>query len=110
MQDRYVGDVGDYLKLGLLRWLTNATPALRLGVVWYRTPNEEHNADGKHIAYLRSDHSAARTLRPLDPDLYDRLSSLVADGRRTVVDLSSAVYLRSASTPIAAAVGRIPRT
>lgn len=97
MQDRYVGDVGDYLKLGLLRWLTNGTPAPRLGVVWYRTPDEAHNADGKHIAYLRSDHSTARTLRPLDPDLYDRLSSLVIDGRRTVVDLSEAATLPAAT-------------
>ena len=54
MQDRYAGDLGDFLKLGLLRYLVAATdgrPALRLGVVWYRVPDEAHNADGKHVAY-----------------------------------------------------------
>jgi hypothetical protein len=120
MQDRYVGDVGDYLKLGLLRWLTTGTPAPRLGVVWYRTPDEAHNADGKHIAYLRSDHAAARMLRQFDPDLYDRLAELVADGRRSVVDLSAAgtlpattVYfddhLDLADLPIGARVERTER-
>ena len=36
VQDRYAGDLGDYLKFGLLRWL--APPGVptspRLGVVW----------------------------------------------------------------------------
>jgi hypothetical protein len=53
VQDRYVGDLGDYLKLGLLRWLTTGTSAPRVGVVWYRTVDEAHNADGKHIAPRR---------------------------------------------------------
>ena len=59
MQDRYAGDLGDFLKLGLLRWLVAPSfdaPPHRLGVVWYLAPDESHNADGKHIAYwARSD-------------------------------------------------------
>ncbi len=69
MQDRYAGDLGDFLKLGLLRWLVapsfGAAPE-RLGVVWYLAPDESHNADGKHVAYLDPQTSAGQQLRPLD--------------------------------------------
>ena len=56
MQDRYAGDLGDFLTFGLLRWLVPSSGPLRLGVVWYRTLDEAHNADGKHIAYLQPGH------------------------------------------------------
>jgi hypothetical protein len=84
VQDRYAGDLGDYLKFGLLRWLVplDSPASLRLGVVWYRTVNEAQNADGKHTAYLQPGHRSAARLRPLDPDLYQRLASVVASGRR----------------------------
>jgi hypothetical protein len=49
MQDRYAGDVGDFVKLGLLRALS---PGRQLGVAWYRYPDEDHNGDGRHITYL----------------------------------------------------------
>jgi hypothetical protein len=53
MQYRYAGDLGDFLKFGLLRWLAPPdSPWPRLGVIWYRTADEVHNADGKHVAYL----------------------------------------------------------
>lgn len=41
MQDRYTGDIGDYGKRGLLHCLAVAGP--RVGVNWYRTPDESHN-------------------------------------------------------------------
>lgn len=58
VQDRYAGDLGDYLKFGLLRSLasTDSPASLRLGVVWYWTLDEAHNADGKHIGYLQPSH------------------------------------------------------
>ena len=49
MQDRYTGDICDYAKDGLLRALGDGH---RLGIAWYLYPNESHNADGKHTAYL----------------------------------------------------------
>jgi hypothetical protein len=68
------------VKLGLLRWL--ASPELsaspRLGMVWYRTANETHNADGEQIAYLRSGHQSSAYFRELDPILYERLGRVVA--------------------------------
>jgi hypothetical protein len=53
MQDRYVGDVGDFGKIGMLRKI--ADYGLRIGVIWYLTykPEEHINADGKHIGYLK---------------------------------------------------------
>ena len=49
MQDRYVGDIGDYLKLGILRALS---PGYRIGIAWWPYPDESHNRDGRHIGYL----------------------------------------------------------
>jgi len=71
VQDRYAGDLGDYLKFGLLRWLAppGSSVSPQLGVVWYRTADEAHNADGKHIAYLDPGHRSSAPLRQLDPDL-----------------------------------------
>jgi hypothetical protein len=92
MQDRYAGDLGDFLKLGLLRWLVAPSfeaPPLRLGVVWYLAPDESHNADGKHVAYLDPQSSAGLKLRPLDADLYDRLAAMVAGGVRSVAQLEA---------------------
>ncbi len=44
MQNRYVGDVGDFGKYGLLRYLvgvrssTSVADSLRLRVIWYLHP------------------------------------------------------------------------
>lgn len=80
MQDRYAGDVGDYVKLALLRALS---PGIRLGVAWYLYPNEIHNDDGRHTAYLQS----PSRWRSLDPALFDHLHGLV-QGARSVASLS----------------------
>jgi hypothetical protein len=85
VQDRYAGDLGDFLKFGLLRWLAppgvSASP--QFGVVWYRTADEMHNADGKYVTYLEPGHSSSSYFRELDPDLYDRLQRVVATERST---------------------------
>ena len=79
MQNRYAGDLGDFLKLSLIRWMSagygKARP-LQLGVVWYLVPDESHNADGKHVTYLDVKHRSATRFRSLDPDLYARLASM----------------------------------
>lgn len=96
MQDRYAADLGDFLKLGLLRWLVATPPKRsrpRLGVVWYRVPNEEGNADGKYVAYLRDGHPTGRMLQELAPDLYDRLRSVHDSGDRSVAKLESSGVL-----------------
>ena len=95
MQDRYAGDLGDYLKFGLLRWLAppGSSTSPRLGVVWYRTGDEAHNADGKHVAYLDPSHRSSACLRQLDPDLYQRLARVVASGQRSTAALANARVL-----------------
>ncbi len=100
MQDRKAGDVGDFMKLGLLRWLSAPTPFAsrhRLGVIWYRVPDQRHDADGEHIGYLDPSSTAGRDLRPLDPDLYDRLRSMVAAGKRSVASLAACGALPAAT-------------
>jgi hypothetical protein len=76
MQNRYVGDVGDFGKYGLLRVLSglNDEPRLKLGVVWYLFPDESHNADGKYVGYLQRNDGQ---FRDCDSVLYDGLRSLL---------------------------------
>ena len=87
MQNRYVGDVGDFGKYGLLRALCQPESvedsALRLGVVWYLTSDETHNNDGRHIGYLEPTPKNVKTFRRCDPELYDLLGDIVrTDARR----------------------------
>lgn len=89
MQDRYTGDAGDYTKLALLRALA---PGRHLGVAWYLHPDEHHNEDGKHIAYLQD----SDRWRALDPDLFDALGRIVA-GNRSVAALHESGVLSAHS-------------
>ena len=78
MQNRYVGDVGDFGKFGLLRLLCGPDehPPLRLGVAWYLYPDEDHNEDGKHVTYLNGRDGSFRIC---DTELYDGFRSLLLD-------------------------------
>lgn len=53
MQDCYVGDLGDFVKYGLLRFLT---ANFKLGVIWYYVrldaQNKIRSQDGRRIRYL----------------------------------------------------------
>lgn len=75
MQNRYAGDIGDYAKLALLRALMGKNH--KLGVAWYLFPDELHNNDGRHTAYL--DHPGI--WRHLDPDLFDHMKQTVRKSR-----------------------------
>lgn len=91
MQDRYVGDVGDYAKYSLLKALSGASgDTLRLGVLWYLFPDEGHNGDGRHTAYLKLEAMAAR-----DPVTHSLLSELVQTGRRSVAAVEKSCVLPS---------------
>ena len=74
MQDRYAGDIGDFVKLGLLRALS---PGRQLGVAWYRYPDESHNGDGRHITYL----DQPQRYEHLDPVLFSHLQNITRDAR-----------------------------
>lgn len=93
MQDRYSGDIGDYVKLAILRALT---PGRQLGVGWWLYPDENHNGDGRHVGYLEHPQS----WRALDPESFEHLKGLVSSGQRNVAALESdrllpgAIYFR----------------
>lgn len=50
MKHQYFGDIGDYGKYGLLRYL--AIHGLSIAVNWYLTPNDESN-EMRRIDHLR---------------------------------------------------------
>lgn len=90
MQDRYTGDIGDFVKYGLLRALS---PGYRLGVAWYLYPDEGHDAAGKHISYLEQ---PARW-RHRDTELFDGLRQIVASGKRKVAAVEQSGLLGNAA-------------
>lgn len=80
MQHRYAGDIGDYMKLAILRALA---PGRRLGIGSWLYPDENHDGAGRHIAYLQR----PDRWRTLDPVLFDHLGALVEGGQRHVSGL-----------------------
>jgi hypothetical protein len=94
MQDRYVGDVGDFGKYGLLRFLAgnfDELPPLTLGMIWYKVPNESHNNDGSKTQYLWRDDS--QIFEACDPSLYRAIRTLVSDDCRTLRDVQKSRIL-----------------
>ncbi|HEV2675508.1 MAG TPA: hypothetical protein VGV37_13270 [Aliidongia sp.] len=89
MQDRYAGDIGDYLKLAILR---SIMPEHRLGVAWWMYPDEGHNGDGRHTDYLNH----AEQWRHFDPELFDNLGRIVKLENRRVSALQEADLLPGA--------------
>ena len=97
MQNRYVGDIADYGKHGLLRFLSGVTdevkpePKLRLGLIWYMHHDERHSADktkinrdGKHTGYLDYTPKNLEEYAPCDRELWDTLGHLVGREARCV--------------------------
>jgi hypothetical protein len=81
MQNRYVGDIGDFAKYSLINALTYDQP---LGIAWYLFPDEGHNSDGKHISYLEK----PEIWRRKDPKVIDGLKGLMAEGNRQVSEVT----------------------
>ena len=82
MKNQYVGDIGDYGKYGMLRFL--AEHGIKIGVNWYLTKNDG-SKDGKHITYL--DNAKERIY---DPIVYDALKELANRPDKTVHMVESA--------------------
>ena len=101
MQDRYTGDIGDFVKYGLLRAIRGRK---RLGVACYLHPDDGPDGNGRHVDYLRS----ARWRR-LDPELFDCLKRLVDAGDRSVGAVQAAGALgRAAFAAEPLDIGRLP--
>ena len=91
MQDKYVADVGDFAKHGLLRFLSGLTDKdtpnqpLRLGMVWYYRHDEHgNNGDGRHIGYLNRTPENLTEYRDCDPELWEELRELLYREARCV--------------------------
>ncbi len=69
MQDRFFGDIRDYLKYGLLRILATES-ALRIGICWMLVPPREVEEE-RSVQYLRD----PGAWRDLDPPLFDLLAA-----------------------------------
>ena len=76
MKNQYVGDVGDYGKYGLLRFL--ARHGIQIGINWYLT-EDDGSSDGKFTTYLEKPEN-----RVCDPELFDALRELASINYKTV--------------------------
>ena len=76
VQNRYAGDIGDYVKYALLRALASGR---RLGVAWYLHPDTGPIGDGRHTKYLDDPQ-----WRDLEPVVFDALKKVVDGGKRNV--------------------------
>src|ERR1035437_406507 len=83
MQDRFIGDIGDFEKYGLLRALAGVhpqnAPELSLGIVWYMVPDA-------NIDFLKN----PERFRECDPPLFDELHRLVGSNQRTIAAIEQA--------------------
>ena len=76
MKNQYVGDIGDYGKYGLLRFLSQK--GIRIGINWYLT-EDDGSSDGKFTGYLKKPEN-----RVFDPELFDKLREICSCKDKTV--------------------------
>lgn len=77
MKNQYFGDVGDYGKLALLRFLSNN--GIKIAINWYLTANDGTN-DGKHTRYIETQY-----MRRYDSELFDLLADMLSHNQRDVL-------------------------
>ena len=97
MQNRYVGDLGDFGKYGMLRQLARSTE-LPMGINWYLHPDQDHLNDGRQTGYLNPLTRNLIQFRDLDPALYDTLRGIVEGGTRNVAKVRKAGILPPETT------------
>ena len=78
MKNQYIGDIGDYGKYGLLRFL--ASQGIRIGVNWYLT-EDDGSTDGRFTNYLKVKNTPDRKC---DPELFNRLSKIAFRRKKSV--------------------------
>ena len=92
MKNQYIGDVGDYGKYGLLRFL--AQKGVKIGVNWYLTEGEDNF--GKDRDYLKREDK----FRPYDPNLFEAMKDLQSEPNVALVKelqiIPNAIYFEDA--------------
>ena len=68
MKNQYVGDIGDYGKYGLLRFISGR--GIKIGINWYLTENDG-STDGRFTTYLKNPAE-----RVCDPHVFDALQGI----------------------------------
>lgn len=76
MKNQYVGDIGDYGKYGMLRYL--ASKGMKIGINWYLCP-DDGRTDGNHTEYLSDER-----MRVYDAAAYDALKKIAFREDKTV--------------------------
>lgn len=76
MKNQYFGDIGDYGKYGLLRFL--AGQGKTIAINWYLTKDDQSN-DGNIRGYLTKEKD-----RKYDPNLFDVLKRMCAQNKKDV--------------------------
>ena len=84
MQDKYVGDVGDFGKYILLNTIVeHSDHGVILGVNWYYVQRDEGaNTDGNHTDYLTKANESSVSYENCSPLLYSKLATIVDHNRR----------------------------
>lgn len=91
MQDRYVGDIGDFGKYLLLKSLCKNNN-IKLGVNWcyvnheYSTKEKEKN-DGKYTGYLYQKNKKHKVYKETDEILINQLRNIVESEYRTIISI-----------------------
>lgn len=89
MQDRYAGDIGDFGKIGLLKYLQKQ--GFSMGVNWYlaSTPDVEKNADG---TFKRDDgrYIIQDKIKECDPYIAEALTKIAGSKDRSVSAIQKA--------------------
>ena len=94
MQDRYVGDVGDFGKYGLLNEICKkSNGSVNLGINWfYVTREEKQRGDGRYTGYLNNEKKDSKKYAACFPDLYNKLKGIV-DDRRSIKKIENGLLL-----------------
>jgi hypothetical protein len=104
MQDRFVGDIGDFGKYGLLNFICSnddkSKEIFRLGINWYFYQPEPNDKEmkldhGKFIKYLKPSKENDKEFKICDPNLYCELQKLVDANKRKVAEIEKINILPS---------------
>ncbi len=83
MKDQYVGDVGDFGKYGLLRFLLKE--GFNLGVNWYHTKNSSKSNDGNVRKYI----DRPGDFSDFDPQLFRLLEGVQSEDERRIRNIET---------------------
>ena len=89
MKNQYVGDIGDYGKYGLLRFL--AKQGIKIGINWYLTEDDK-SADGKFTGYLKQSEE-----QHCDSELFDKLKEIASRADKNVQMIEASGIIPNAS-------------